>query len=134
MRPFVLHTPNRAYAALVVEDEPLIAVMFEDMLNQIGFGCVSIAYNQMEGLALASSKHFDFALLDFDLGSASSLPVAARLAASQMPFAICTGYGPAEVLRFGPDVPLLPKPFEMEQLAAVIEKALLPLPLGAHQL
>ncbi|MDB5529136.1 MAG: Response regulator receiver protein [Devosia sp.] len=128
----MLPKPNRTYAALVVEDEPLIAIMFEDMLNQIGFGSVSIAYTQMEGLDLASTRHFDFALLDFDLGSDNSLPVADRLKASRVPFAICTGYGPAETELFGPDVPLLPKLFEMQQLAGVIEKALLPPPFGTQ--
>jgi DNA-binding response OmpR family regulator len=119
--------------ALVVEDEPLIAIMFEDMLTEIGFGSVALAYTQAEGLELAATQHFDFALLDFDLGTNNSLPVAARLAATRVPFAVCTGYGPAETERFGRDVPLLPKPFEIRQLAEVIEKALLPLPVDTLQ-
>jgi hypothetical protein len=59
----------------------------------------------------------DFALLDLNLGSENSLPVADVLIEKNIPFAFATGYGEDTPLtgRY-PGVPVLKKPYTADQL------------------
>ncbi|ACI99784.1 response regulator [Rhodospirillum centenum] len=77
---------------LVVEDEMLIALAYEDMLT--GLGCVPIgpAPSVERALLLLDDHVPDAAILDGNLNGQLSTPVAQRLCDGNIPFLLVTGY------------------------------------------
>jgi DNA-binding response OmpR family regulator len=107
---------------LVVEDEALVALLVEDMHNELGYTVVGPATSVEVALALLDTEPVDVALIDVSLGSSElSLPVADMLAHKGIPFAFATGHGPKALggTRHA-GAPLLLKPFSFAELAALI--------------
>lgn len=77
---------------LLVEDNMIIAIDAEDMLQQLGATSVTIASTVREALAMVASRPFDMALLDINLGTETSIPVAMALREKGIPFAFTSGY------------------------------------------
>lgn len=107
---------------LVVEDEPIVAMMIEDMLTEMGAEVVGPASTLDRALALAAANELDAALLDVNLGDERSHGVARLLAERKVPFVFATGYGDAGSDAFA-DAAVIQKPYREEQLAAVLERA-----------
>jgi len=78
---------------LIVEDDPIIALGFEDTLLTLGVPLVRVAANVAAALQMIEDRRPDFALLDVGLARGKSFAVAERLAALGIPFAFATGYG-----------------------------------------
>jgi DNA-binding response OmpR family regulator len=104
---------------LVVEDEPLVAMMVEDMLTDLGYAVIGPAMQLADGIRLAQSEEFDAAVLDINLNGARSFPVADVLQARGIPFLFATGYGGGEALE-GRHEPVIHKPYQMERLAEML--------------
>jgi CheY-like chemotaxis protein len=107
---------------LIVEDDPIIALDFEDTI--LGFGVTSVrsAGNVARALEMIAERAPDFALLDVGLVREKSFAIAERLEALKIPFAFITGYGadvrlPAAFTH----KPRLPKPCSSDALRAVLE-------------
>ena len=97
---------------LVVEDNLFIALDAEDMLNSLGAGKVVKANSIAEARTVMSGEKFSFALLDVNLGSDNSLPIARTLIANGVPFVFGTGYGEALALPATmTNVPIVSKPY-----------------------
>jgi DNA-binding response OmpR family regulator len=107
---------------LLVEDDPLLAMMIGDWLTEAGVDVVGPAGRVAEALALIESKGegLDGALLDVSLGRGDSFPVADALAARGLPFAFCTGRGASELPARFAGAPLLEKPFLTRELQQVV--------------
>jgi CheY-like chemotaxis protein len=108
---------------LIVEDDPIIAIDFEDRILGFGVKSVRTAGNVTRALELIADRVPDFALLDIGLVREKSFAVAERLDALEIPFAFVTGYGadvrlPAAFAH----TPRLPKPFTADALAAVVKR------------
>ncbi len=84
--------------ALVVEDNMIIALDAEDMLMALGADSVEIASSVSEALQLIEKYDFSFAILDVNLGSETSEPIAHKVKASGIPFVFATGYGESQAL------------------------------------
>ena len=100
---------------LIVEDEPLIAMMLEDFLEMLDKQACGVADCVATALALVERGGIDAAILDLNLrGGEKSTPVAEALAARGIPFVFATG-GSGDSLdpRFA-DRPCLNKPFTMD--------------------
>jgi len=111
--------------ALVVEDNPVIALEAEDMLQDLGVPSVDVAASVARAEALLAEASYDFALLDVNLGSHTSYELARRLVAEGVPVCFATGYG--EAIDGGPDlasVPVLCKPYDADTFAARMQTAL----------
>ncbi|QFI73760.1 response regulator [Bradyrhizobium betae] len=78
---------------LIVEDDPIIAIDFEDRLLGFGVASVRTVGSVAQALAAIAARAPDFALLDVELGREKSFAVAERLTAAQIPFVFVTGYG-----------------------------------------
>ena len=78
---------------LIVEDDPIIAIDFEDRLLGFGVKSVRTVGSVAQALAAIAARAPDFALLDVELSRENSFAVAERLAAMQIPFVFVTGYG-----------------------------------------
>ncbi|MCP1198816.1 HWE histidine kinase domain-containing protein [Notoacmeibacter sp. MSK16QG-6] len=78
---------------LVAEDNLILAMELEDILLANGAESVDVAANLSDGKAIAGGSELDFAILDVNLGSATSFPIAEILAERGIPFGFATGYG-----------------------------------------
>jgi CheY-like chemotaxis protein len=107
---------------LIVEDDPIIALDFEDRILGFGVKMVRTAGNVTRALEMIADRAPDFALLDIGLVREKSFAVAERLDALEIPFAFVTGYSadvrlPAAFAQR----PRLPKPCPSVALAALLK-------------
>ncbi len=109
---------------LIVEDEPLIALMLADMLAELGFLVAASVAQVDDALAVLVDHPVDIALLDVNIGAQKIDPVADFLAARGTPFIFTTGYGATGVPANHADRTLLQKPFHIDELAAVLRSEL----------
>jgi CheY-like chemotaxis protein len=107
---------------LIVEDDPIIALDFEDTILGFGVKAVRCVGSVAHALAMIEERLPDFALLDVGLIREKSFEVAERLEALKIPFAFVTGYGGDRVDPAFADVPRLPKPCSSEALLAVLQR------------
>ena len=115
---FVDGLPNNV---LIVEDDPIIALDFEDTLLGFGVKTVRTAASVAKALELIERRPPDFALLDVGLIRENSFAVAERLEALKIPFAFVTGYGSdARLPAAFADKPRLAKPYSTDALQALL--------------
>ena len=107
---------------LIVEDEPLIAMMLEDFLDILGHRLAGQADNVADALALIAAGGIDAAILDVNLrGGEQSWPIADALAANDVPFVFATGGSQDGVIEAHRARPTLAKPFTMDGVAKALE-------------
>jgi DNA-binding response OmpR family regulator len=111
---------------LVVEDEAMIRILIADMLGELGHTLAAEAGHIDEALRLAQSTEFDLAILDVNLRGKIITPVAELIRARRRPIIFATGYGSEALPEEFRDFPALPKPYQMEALAAMIDKVVHP--------
>ncbi|AJP71595.1 response regulator [Sphingomonas hengshuiensis] len=106
---------------LIVEDEPLIAMMLEDFLDALDREQAGSADTVAGALERIAEGGIDAAILDVNLrGGEQSWPIAARLAELGIPFVLATGGAGDMIAPEYRDRPILSKPFTMNG----VEKAL----------
>ncbi len=59
--------PAKAKRILVVEDEPMICILLEDMLGELGYTIAAEAAGIEEAVEAAKNADFDLGILDADL-------------------------------------------------------------------
>jgi CheY-like chemotaxis protein len=107
---------------LIVEDEPLIAMMLEDFLDVLGKTLAGSADSVADALALVEAGGIDAAILDVNLrGGEKSWPIAAALAAKGIPFVLATGGSSDSLAEAYRDRPTLPKPFTMDAVSKALD-------------
>lgn len=111
---------------LVVEDEGLVALMIEDMLQDLGCEVVASVPRLDEACALAADKELDLAILDVNLAGQPSFPVAKILCDRGLPFIFSTGYGTAGLPPEFAHSPVVAKPFSSRALEEAVRHALGP--------
>jgi CheY-like chemotaxis protein len=106
---------------LIVEDDAIIALDFEDTIRGFGVKTVRTAASVARALQLIADRAPDFALLDVGLVSEKSFVIAERLQAMKVPFVFITGYsgeiGLPPALK---GTPMLPKPCTSDVLEATL--------------
>ena len=108
---------------LVVEDEVLVGMLLEEMLHELGYELAALSTHLDEALSLARTAEFDVALLDINLNGQHSFPVADVIRARGLPFLFATGYGSRILGVPYRDVPILQKPFSLDELRRTLERA-----------
>jgi DNA-binding response OmpR family regulator len=116
---------------LVLDDEPLISMLIEDWLAELGCEVVGPVRSLEDGLNLAGSAELDGAILDVNLGGRNSYSVANALKQRGIPFAFATGASALDAGSGFKDPLLLQKPFDFEGVKAVVGK-LLKAPTPGH--
>ncbi|WP_298673639.1 response regulator [uncultured Sphingomonas sp.] len=110
---------------LIVEDEPLIAMMLEDFLDALGKGCAGTADCSAEALPLIEAGAVDCAILDVNLrGGEKSWAIADALATADIPFVFATGGGEETIVNRHRERPRLMKPFTMEGVEQALNRLL----------
>jgi CheY-like chemotaxis protein len=105
---------------LIVEDDPIIALDFEQTILGFGVKTVRTAANVAKALEMIAVRPPDFALLDIGLIREKSFAVAERLDVLKIPFVFVTGYEVSLPPPFA-NRPKLPKPFSTKALRAVMK-------------
>ncbi|VIO66835.1 response regulator [Bradyrhizobium ivorense] len=109
---------------LVVEDDPMISLYFEDTILGFGARTVRTAANVARALDLIAQQAPDFALLDVGLiRGETTIAIAERLDVLGVPYVFVTGYGaeirlPASLA----DKPRLTKPCSIDALQAALRQ------------
>jgi DNA-binding response OmpR family regulator len=111
-------------SVFLVEDEAMIRMMVADMLEELGYSIAAEAGEIEQALKLAHTTDFDIAILDVNVNGKLISPVAEVIEARNRPFIFATGYGTQGLPPEYRDRPALQKPFQMENLAAMIERTL----------
>jgi two-component SAPR family response regulator len=108
---------------LIVEDDAIIALDFEDTIIAFGVKHVRSAGSVARALQLIAERAPDFALLDVGLVSEKSFAIAERLQAMKIPFVFITGY--SRDVGLPPSLkgtPMLPKPCTSDALEAALRQ------------
>ncbi len=112
-----------AVRVLIVEDQMLIAMDIEQILRDAGasdFVTSATVSDAMEKIARFTPT---VAVLDVNLGTETSEPVARELARLGIPFAFTTGYGETvAVVRQFPEAPVLQKPYDASSIVRTINR------------
>lgn len=108
---------------LIVEDEQLVAMLVEDMLEDLGYKVSAVAANLRAGLQAAEQVQPDLAVLDVNLAGEKSFPIAEALLKKGVPFVFASGYGVSGVRETYPSAPVIQKPFTQAALADALEQA-----------
>jgi CheY-like chemotaxis protein len=111
---------------LVVDDEPLISMLVEGWLDELGCEVVGPTGSVAGGLKLIASDPLDGAILDINLAGENSYSVANALKEKGVPFAFATGDSGIDADSGFKDPLLLHKPFDFEAVKSVIGKLLKP--------
>jgi CheY-like chemotaxis protein len=105
---------------LVVEDEPMIRLLLDDMLTDIGYTMAAEAGGLDEALSVAKQADFDVAILDVNLNGQPITPVVDVLVERGVPFVFVSGYARRGIPEEHSNAPLLQKPFQADGLARAL--------------
>jgi CheY-like chemotaxis protein len=108
---------------LILEDEMLLAMMIETMLTELGYRTLKAA-RVASGVRLAATAAVDCAILDVNLDSETSYPVAAELRRRGIPFVFATGYAAPSLEAGYRNCPILSKPYSQQDLQRVLTQTL----------
>ena len=109
---------------LVVEDEPLIAMMLEDFLESLGHSVTATCESVQDAMNEADKGGFDLAILDVNLKGESVWPVAAALRARGTPFVLASGgYVEPPPPEFK-NAPMIEKPYTVDRVTPALEAAI----------
>src|SRR5260221_14412766 len=108
---------------LIVEDDLIIALDFEDTILGFGVKTVRTAASVARALEMIADRAPDFALLDVGLVHEKSFAIAERLDALKIPFVFVTGYGPKVAFPHAfAHRPTLEKPCSTDVLQALLKR------------
>jgi CheY-like chemotaxis protein len=102
---------------LIVEDEPLVALLLEEMLQELGFSHTNAVTTLPEAVRYVSDQELSFAILDINLHGKETYPVADILRQRSIPFAFASG---AHIAIDYFNIPTLQKPFSLEDVERVV--------------
>ena len=115
---------GRSLSVLLVEDEPMIALMVSEMLEAEGFMVAGLFQHNVQALAYLRDHRPDVAILDFSLADGKAEPVARRLNELAAPFCVISGFTKSAADPLFDGVEWLDKPFSQEQLGHAVRACL----------
>jgi DNA-binding response OmpR family regulator len=109
---------------LVVEDEPLVAMLLKDSLTDAGCA-VSASARLRDAIEIAAVEDIDCAYLDIDLDGEEVYPVAEILSGRSIPYVLATAHNSGNVAPEYRHSSILFKPFAYSEFEKAIYAALL---------
>ena len=109
---------------LIVEDEPLIAMMLEDFILSLGHDVSGNCDTVKGALAEIEKGRFDLAILDVNLKGESVWPVAKALRSKGTPFVLASGGHVDPPPPEFAGVPMIEKPYTIDRVTPIIDAAL----------
>ena len=114
INPGIGHPPALRMATprvLVVEDEMTVAMLIEDMVNELSYEIAGVVPRLEDAMRLLDSDDFDVAMLDVHLNGKTVFPFAAELDKRGVPYLFATAYGGRGIPDEFKDHMVLEKPF-----------------------
>lgn len=108
----------------LVEDQMLVAADVEIMLAENGVTKITTAPSVDEAMKRLKSFTPDVAILDVNLGTGTSLPIAEELERRGVPFIFATGYSDRSVVPASFSAPVVRKPYEAKALIGAVLRVL----------
>lgn len=112
------------HEVLIVEDEPLVALLLEDMLLDLGHRVARLCGNLAEGLQAAKDLEVTLAVLDVNLQGQLSFPIADVARERGIAVLFVTGFGNGSMPELR-EATVLAKPYTADQLSSAIVAATL---------
>jgi len=110
---------------LVLEDEPLIAMVLVDILEEAGCTVIGPAHDAEQAAELLAGNEIDVAVLDVNLGSGrTSAAIADSLKSAGTPFIFATGYGEMGLRSSDREYLRVDKPYCADTIIATVAQAL----------
>lgn len=124
--PAKFAAPSRdlgSLSVLLVEDQMLIAMDVEQILYGAGVKTIATAASVAEAMDRLRDAPPGIAILDFNLGSETSEPIADALTKRGIPFLFATGYGDGSIIpeRFA-HISIVRKPYEAGTILAQVQR------------
>lgn len=113
-----------ARSVMLVEDEPMIALMVEDMLEAKGFRLLGLFSRNVQALSFLRDHQPDVAVVDFSLADGRADPLAHKLRERRIPFFIISGFTRTAASRTFDGALWLEKPFSEAQFSACLSACL----------
>ena len=110
---------DQAATVLIAEDEPMVAILLEDLLSDAGYR-VLVGDTLDKASALAADNAIDVAILDARLGREDSFPLADALREQGLPWLFASGHGREGLPERFADIPVLQKPYNMKELQEIL--------------
>ena len=120
----VVAEPIRLSKILIVDDEPLIAMLVEAWVADMGHEPVGPAHSLTEAKELLE-RQFDAAIIDLTLGDESGRPIAESLADMGVPFVYATGQAETQLDDLPRASGVLLKPYSLDAFETAV-RAMLP--------
>lgn len=108
---------------LVVEDDPIVAMVVEDTLRDLGLEVI-VDLTLVNALSEVEASEFDAALIDVGLRGESAYPVMIALQERRVPFAVMSGGDLTTLAAEFPRVRMMSKPLDMKSLQNVMRDLL----------
>ena len=107
---------------LIVEDEFLLALELEAVIEASGWDVLGPAASISEAMRFLDSDTPNAALLDYNLGGHPVTPVAERLRAMAVPFAVISAYAASNIAKIEvlSNAPILQKPARSGLIAKTV--------------
>lgn len=100
---------------LILEDEPIIAMLLEELVEAAGGEATCVTTLNAADAALANGQP-DLAVLDINIHDQTSFDLARQLFALAVPFIFASGYGSKVVPADLAQVPVVTKPYGLDEL------------------
>jgi DNA-binding response OmpR family regulator len=100
----------------------MIGLDIGEQLAEAGFEVVGPALSVAKALRLVAEPGCDVAVLDINLGSETSGPIARKLRASGTPFVVVTGYSVDNLPPWFHDAIIVTKPYRIADLVCALRK------------
>ncbi|MED5544860.1 MAG: HWE histidine kinase domain-containing protein [Pseudomonadota bacterium] len=111
-------------AALIVEDNVIIAMEAEDHMRACGFADCRVAGSVAAAMDILEHTEIAFAMLDINLGKDTSAPIAEALRERGIAFIFASGYGERTLPEGNfTGVPVVTKPYGERDLRSAIARA-----------
>lgn len=106
-----------------MEDDPLVAMIVEEILGDMGLD-VLVVLSLENALLEIDASEIDAVVLDMHLRGESGHPMVLALLAHAVPFVVISGGDQSELMLEFPQIQVLAKPFGREQLEASVRSLL----------
>lgn len=103
---------------LVVEDDPVVAMVIEDTLHAMGLE-VLVDLNLVDALNEVEASPFDAAMIDVGLRGENAWPVMVALQKRNIPFVVMSGGDLTGLAQEFPQVRMINKPVPVEMLRQI---------------
>ena len=116
---------------LVVEDDPVVAMVMEDALQAMGLE-VLVDLNLVDALNEVEASPFDAAMIDVGLRGENAWPVMVALQKRKIPFVVMSGGDLTALAEEFPQVRMINKPVSVEMLRQIVRDLLALPPAPPH--